>query len=1086
MTIRVGLSHVTTYRYDRPVALSPHLVRLRPAPHCRTPVTAYSLRVAPEPHFINWQQDPYGNHLARLVFPEPTRELRVEVDLIAELTVINPFDFFLDAATEHWPFAYEADLARDLAPFLATGPAGPLLARLVAAVPRTPRPTTPFLVELNQLVATRVGYVIRLEPGVQTAEETLTTGTGSCRDSAWLLVQVARHLGLAARFASGYLIQLTSDEPALDGPSGPERDFTDLHAWAEIYVPGAGWIGLDATSGLFAGEGHIPLACTPEPQSAAPVAGGFTVVTGADDEAETAFAVTMRVIRVHEDPRTTKPYTDEQWTAVNHLGADVDAALTRGDVRLTMGGEPTFVALADRDAPEWNTAALGGCKRGLGVALVGRLRDRFAPGALLHVGQGKWYPGEPLPRWALTCWWRVDGHPIWRDPARFADEGDPPGHGVSDALRLGGALARRLGVDPCWLIPGYEDAWYYLWRERRLPIDVDPHQSRLADPLERARLSRLFERGLDAAVGYALPLRARDGLWQSGPWTLRPGKLFLLPGDSPMGLRLPLDSLPMEGADEVPEPVPDPFAPRPPLRVAGAPRAAPPPPRAPSGPTARTALCVEARGGILHVFLPPLTLLEDYLAVVEAIEDAAADTGLSVLVEGYPPPRDARLRQLAVTPDPGVIEVNVHPARDWGELCAITSGVYAEARACRLGAEKFLLDGRHTGTGGGNHVTLGGETAADSPFLRRPDLLRSLVAYWHNHPALSYLFSGLFVGAFSQAPRPDEARVETTAELDLALSRLPTGQGSPPWLIDRALRHLLIDLTGNTHRAQISIDKLFSPDSASGRLGLVELRCMEMPPHERMSLVQQLLVRALVARFWAAPYHERLVRWGIDLQDRWMLPRFLEQDLGDVLADCARAGFAFAPAWFAPHLDFRFPLIGSVVHRGVQLELRTALEPWHILGEEATSGGTARYVDSSLERLQVRVIGATPGRHAVTCNGIELPLRPTGTTSELVCGVRYRAWQPPSCLHPTIPVDVPLVFDLVDRWNDRAVAGCTYHVAHPAGRTYERLPINANEAEARRAARFQAEGHTPGIWAPRAAPRNDETPFTLDLRLVRR
>ena len=1081
MTIRVGLSHVTTYRYDRDVTLSPHLVRLRPAPHCRTPISAYSLRVAPEAHFVNWQQDPYGNHLARVVFPDATRELRVEVDLVAELTVINPFDFFLDTATEQWPFAYEKELARDLAPFLATEPAGKRLAELVAAVPRTPRATTPFLVELNQLVSKQVGYVIRMEPGVQSAEETLTSGSGSCRDSAWLLVQLARHLGLAARFASGYLIQLTADDPA-DG--GPATDFTDLHAWAEIFVPGAGWIGLDATSGLFAGEGHLPLACTPEPQSAAPVAGGFAVVTDEGEEATSEFTVTMRVTRVHEDPRTTKPYSDEQWAAVDRLGAAVDAALQQGDVRLTMGGEPTFVALDDREAPEWNTAALGGRKRALGVDVARRLRDRFAPGALLHVGQGKWYPGEPLPRWALNCWWRVDGHAIWRDPARWADEAKPPGHGPADALRFGGALAKRLGVDARWLMPGFEDAWYYLWRERRLPIDVDPHKSRLADPLERARLSRLFERGLDAAVGYALPLRARGGCWESGPWTLRTGKLFLLPGDSPMGLRLPLESLPMEGADEVAEPVPDPFAPRAPLRVPGSERAVPPA-REPTGPTARTALCIEPRGGILHVFAPPLTLLEDYLALVEAIEDAAADTGVAVLLEGYPPPRDARLRHLAVTPDPGVIEVNVHPAHDWAELSAITSGVYADARASAMGAEKFMLDGRHTGTGGGNHVTLGGATAADSPFLRRPDLLRSLVAYWHNHPALSYLFSGLFVGAYSQAPRPDEARVETTYELDLALARLPTGAGSPPWLIDRALRNLLIDLTGNTHRAQISIDKLFSPDSASGRLGLVELRCMEMPPHERMSLVQQLLVRALIARFWTAPYQADLARWGTDLQDRWMLPHFLAQDLGDVLDDCARAGFAFDPAWFAPHLDFRFPLIGSVVHRGVELELRTALEPWHILGEEATGGGTARYVDSSLERIQVRLMGASPGRHVVTCNGVELPLRPTGTSSEVVCGVRYRAWQPPSCLHPTIPVDVPLVFDLVDRWNGRAIAGCTYHVAHPAGRTYERFPVNANEAEARRAARFQAEGHTPGSWAPRVAPRNDELPFTLDLRLVR-
>ncbi|MHB8765501.1 MAG: transglutaminase family protein [Deferrisomatales bacterium] len=1097
MAIRVALNHRTTYRYDRRVALSPHVLRLRPAPHCRTPILAYSLKVQPEEHFLNWQQDPFGNFLARFVFPEATDELSIEVELVAELTVVNPFDFFVEEYAKDFPFAYEPVLARDLAPYLEVREQGPKLTAWLASVDRSPRNVVDFLVSLNQRLQGEIGYTVRLEPGVQTCEQTLERGTGSCRDSGWLLVQILRHLGLAARFASGYLVQLTADEPALDGPSGPAADFTDLHAWAEVFVPGAGWIGLDPTSGLFAGEGHIPLACTPDPESAAPV-------TGLTGVCETTFAYANTVRRIHEDPRVTRPYSGEQWRAVEALARRVDEDLAAADVRLTQGGEPTFVSIDDMDGAEWNTAALGAHKLARARELLLRLRARFAPGGVLHYGQGKWYPGEPLPRWALGCFWRPDGAKVWTDPARLADVGRDYGHGRAEAERFAAELARRLGLAPEAPVPGYEDVLYTLWQEGTLPANVDPMKADLKDDLERRRLARLLEQGLGEAVGYALPVRWTGEAWATGPWEFRRGRMFLLPGDSPMGLRLPLGSLVwVDPPDREVEEEPSPLEARPPLGdvAAGAARRAaaepspgaarkvmpgtvPPKPDDPDVPKSplRTALCVEAREGRVHVFLPPIPRLEPYLDLVASIEAAAKTLDLPVVLEGYEPPEDPRLKSFRITPDPGVIEVNIHPATGWDELAANTTAVYEEARLARLGAEKFMLDGRHTGTGGGNHVTFGGATPADSPFLRRPDLLRSLVTYWQHHPSLSYLFSGLFLGPTSQAPRVDEARNDSLYELEIAFQETPAGEAPAPWLVDRLYRNLLVDATGNTHRAEFCIDKLYSPDSQRGRLGLLELRGFEMPPHARMSLMQALLLRGLVARFWHQPYEKPLVRWGTELHDRFLLPHYVWSDLRDVVADLNAAGYPFDPEWFAPFQEFRFPHYGRVQVGDVGLELRFAIEPWHVLGEEVTSGGTARFVDSSLERVQVRAEGLTGSRHVVTCNGRRVPLAPTGTHGEFVAGVRFRAWQPYSALHPTIPSHAPLVFDLLDTWNGRSARGCTYHVAHPAGRNYETFPVNANEAEARRIARFWPHGHTPGPMTVPPEERNPEFPHTLDLR----
>ena len=1107
MAIHVALNHKTLYKYDRRITLGPQVVRLRPAPHSRTPILAYSLKIEPANHFLNWQQDPQGNYLARLVFPAPTDKFFIEVDLVAEMSVYNPFDFFLEEAAEKYPFTYDAALLKELRPFLELEKPGLKLAEWLASVSREPVRTIDFLIALNQRLQREIGYVIRLEPGIQSCEHTLTCRTGSCRDSAWLLVQIMRHLGIAARFVSGYLIQLTPDVKPLEGPAGPSADFTDLHAWTEVYLPGAGWVGLDPTSGLLAGEGHIPLACTPDATSAAPISGLL-------EPCNTEFSHHMAVHRVYESPRVTKPYSEEQWGQIEALGHKVDVDLNSGDVRLTMGGEPTFVSIDDPDGAEWNTSAFGPNKRRLSVDLLLKLKARFAPGGLLHFGQGKWYPGEPLPRWALGCYWRKDGVPIWEDPTLLADDNRDYKYNASDARRFLEALASRLEVDDSFTMTAHEDVFYYLWKERRLPPNVDPLDSKLSDPIERAGLARVFEEGLGKTVGFVLPLRkitSESGAhkWTSQPWFFASQRLFLIPGDSPMGYRLPLDSLPWTKPEDVEWSYEkDPFIERDQLpdkpvrkrhlfatKKFANPKQHPKKPEFEKGESApwlsRPALCAQVRDGKLRIFMPPVEYLADYLDLISAIEDTAAHAQMAVAIEGYTPPYDPRISVLKVTPDPGVIEVNVQPAESWDQMVSNTTALYGLAREARLGTEKFMLDGRHSGTGGGNHVVIGGSTPGDSAFLRRPDLLKSLIGFWQNHPSMSYLFSGLFIGPTSQHPRVDEARMDNLYELGIAFDQVPDpGKGAiSPWVVDRIFRNLLIDITGNTHRTELCIDKLFPPESAPSRLGLLEIRSFEMPPHARMSLTQQLLVRALIAHFWKAPFKRKLVPWGTALHDRFMLPYFIQRDFEDVIEELNDAGYPFKLEWFAPHFEFRFPLIGSISKRGIHLELRNALEPWNVLGEETSAGGTARNVDSSVERLQVKVTGMIDDRFIVTCNSRRVPLHPTGTPGEFIAGVRYRAWQPPSCLHPLIPVHSPLVFDIVDTWSGRTVGGCTYHVSHPGGRANEQFPVNAYEAESRRLARFRDIGHTPGLStmppdfkSTLSVERNPDFPFTLDLR----
>ncbi len=1110
MSIHAAITHRTSYKYDRPVSLGPQTIRLRPAPYARTPIISYSLQVSPKPHFLNWQQDPQGNFLARVVFPERVTSFEVTVDVVADMATINPFDFFLEPEAETYPFAYDEVLAEELAPFRVLNPPGRMLSALIKGMKKKfdgkDARTVDMLVEVNRVVHKCISYVVRMEPGVYTPEETLRLGKGSCRDSGWLLVNLLRHLGFAARFVSGYLIQLTADQKPVDGgAAGPEADFTDLHAWAEVYLPGAGWVGLDATSGLFTGEGHIPLAATPSPQSAAPISGGFT----AEDGTETEFDFHMEVRRISETPRVTKPYTDKQWQDILARGARVDRALLQHDVRLTMGGEPTFVSATDHEGEEWNIDALGPTKRAYAGRLIRKLTPLWGKGAALTYNMGKHYPGEQLPRWAIHAHWRADGEPVWKDPSLLASDDDSDTATADDTAIFARALAERLQVDPGLVNAAHEDIHYYLWREKRLPANVVTEDAKLRDPLERARLAKVFGQGLAANVGSVLPLRRviMDGArrWQSGRWFFKDDVMFLIPGDSPIGLRLPLNSLPWADPESIePEYEADPFAPKSLLPRRDALQAARYRASMGEGPGAienfrpvpqslpvvgreepgvvRTALCVESRDGKIHIFYPPLYDVEDWLDLTAAIEETAAEFGRKVVLEGYLPPEDERVVNFSVTPDPGVIECNIPASTNWAELVERSGQLYEAAREVGLAAEKFMMDGRHVGTGGGNHVVMGAKSPGDSPFLRRPDLLKSMLGFWHNHPSLSFLFSGLFIGPSSQHPRIDEAREDSINELEIAFRQVGRQSQTPPWLVDRLFRNILCDMTGNGHRTEFCIDKMYSPDSASGRRGLVEFRAFEMPPHAEMSAAQVLLMRSAIAAFWERPYERRLVRWGTRLHDEFLLPHYAEADFRDSLEELAGYGFPLDADWFAPHFEFRFPKLGDVAVRDMQLELRHALEPWHVLGEEQSSAGTARYVDSSAERLQVKVNGWVDERYVLACNGAAMPLQRTQTQGEYVAGVRFKAWQPYSALHPTIFAQTPLVFDVYDTWSGRSIGGMTHHVVHPGGRAYEDFPVNSNAAEARRRSRFWPFGHTPG---PSAAPlpvEGPEYPRCLDLR----
>ena len=1047
MSITVSLNHKTKYYYDEPTVMSPQVIRLRPAPHTRTPIQSYSLDIEPADHFINWQQDPFGNHLARIVFPEPVNSFEVNVNLVAELVAVNPFDFFLEPEAEEVPFVYSETLKRELSPYMQSAEiwSGELEDWQRSCIPNGER-TVDYLISVTQQLSKLIDYEIRYEPGVQSSQTTLSKSSGSCRDSAWFLVETLRHLGFAARFVSGYLVQLVPDVKPVTGPAGPKQDFTDLHAWTEVYLPGAGWVGFDPTSGLAAGEGHIPLVATPEPQSAAPI-------TGSTSSEATNFEYSNTVTRIEDAPRSTRPYRDKQWDQIIKLGDVVDDSLLEQGIKLTTGGEPTFVSATDLESEQWNTEADGKDKRIKANKLARSLLSEFSTGGIIQYTQGKWYPGEPLPRWEMALSWRKDGLSLWNDPSLLADPQVNLGHDNSTCRRFTENLASELKVDNQMIKTCYEDPLYGLWREASMPVDIDPAKEDLSNSSLRKSMVDDLESDLSEPAGYAINIDRQDSgtKWLTSTWPVKRSQVFLIPGSSPMGMRLPLDTLPKSKKvklEETPERDPGEIVPT--LEEA----------KISEGSIAsdpiivRKAVCCEVRDGVTHVFLPPLTRIEYVIDLLGAIERTARRSNIAVVLEGYSIVNDVRIEKLSVTPDPGVIEVNIHPTSSFRELNKLSKTLYDIASSIGLATEKFHLDGRHTGTGGGNHITIGGPTPQESPLLNDPTLLCGIIRYWQNHPSLSYLFSGLFVGPTSQAPRVDEARLESLHELEIALGEVERSKNPSPWLADRALRHILTDLTGNTHRAELCIDKLYSPEHARGRLGLLELRAFEMPPHFQMSMVSYLLVRAIVARISKESYKQPLVRWGTDLHDRFLLPHYLGEDISMVCEDLANHGFRFDPTWFEPFFAFRFPRFGTILSGDVSMELRAAIEPWLVLGEEIEESGTSRYVDSSMERLQVKTSGLIEERHSILVNGHALPLRSTGRPGEFVAGVKYRAWHPPSALHPTIGVHTPLSFEIVDRWNDKVVGGAKYHVSHPGGRNYEVLPVNSLEAESRRQSRF--------------------------------
>lgn len=1035
MPIKVALTHKTLYKFDRQVTLSPHLIRLRPAPHTQTSIKAYTLKVNPANHFINWQQDPFGNYVSKVTFKEKTDHLHIEVGLIAELSAINPFDFFLDENVKDYPFNYDPLLKQELSPYFNRDKHGPLFEKWLAETPGPGMPTMELLLAINQKVAKTNRYVIRLEPGVQTPEETLAKGSGSCRDMACLLLQTLRYKGLATRFVSGYLIQLkTSGYLSPDKVELPQ-DFIDLHAWVEVFIPSAGWIGMDPTSGFFASEGHIPLCCTPNPTSAAPI-------TGQLDLCETNFSYDMSITRLDEAPPLTHkdPYAAETWDEIDALGSYVEERLSKGDVKLTMGGEPTFVGIDNQDMPEWNFKALGKHKFELGIKLLNDMQAKTAPGGLIIQGQGKWYGGEELPRWTLGCYWRKDGTPLWKDPLLFANGLKSNNFTIDRAEEFIHKLAKALKVSTEGILPAYEDEhWQHLVELGELPPSSKPQKP---------------------PIGYVLPLicSGTKTPFQSYSWTLNRKHLFLVKGTSAMGYRLPLSFVKKNPPADTLDLEKDFLK------------------------SAPMALCVELKDGTLRIFLPPIKDLGNYHKLLESIESTAKSLNTPIILEGYPPSEDEALEHYQITPDPGVLEFNIHPSSNWNELKQSIINLYEGAKTARLTTEKYLVDGRRVSAGGGHHLVIGGLTPEESPILRRPDVLQSILTFWQHHPSLSYFFSGLFVGPTSQAPRMDEGRHEALYELEIAFAEMQKAKELKPPQIDALLRNLLVDITGNTHRTEISIDKLFDAKTPQGQQGLIEFRSFEMQPHPHMCLLQMLLVRSLIAHFWKKPYSHPLIRFGTALHDRMLLPYFLWKDLADILSKLNADGFSFKLEWFKPFFELRFPHYGSVQIDDLQLELRMALEPWNVLGEECSTTGTSRTVDSSTERLQVKISGLTGNRYIITCNNRRLPLHATTTKGEYISGVRFKAWNPKTTLHPHLAPQAPLVFNVYDTWQHCCIGGCTYHANHPGGVNYLKPPTHFRDAEARCTSRFETFGHTPLTEIQPIESHCDEYPYTLDLR----
>tara|TARA_R110002049_G_scaffold4601_5_gene32614 strand:- start:850809 stop:854156 length:3348 start_codon:yes stop_codon:yes gene_type:complete len=1045
MTTRVALSQHVGYVFDRQMDPTTLWLRLRPAPHTAAKLEAYSIKVHVAQPWLTWARDPFENHLGRLDLPEPFSAIAFDSEFIADLEPVNPFDFFVEPYANDFPFEYPDQLRKELTPYLHRTTCGPAFVDWLIDLDRSPRYMVEFLTKMKDHVCENLTLKGLSDDKPIDLDAVIRQGGGSPRDLAWVLTQSLRALGLAARFTSGYLISLGLDEEG-NIREDESDDMASMHAWSEVFVPGAGWIGLDPSMGVFTAENHIPLASAPDPFRTVPVVGvDPTRVSSERNEIRI-----RRLLPVTPD----EPLSETHVRDITAAGRMVDAALREEQVKLCSSAEVNFVSAVNAGAAEWTDQTMGPDKLRSAYALLDRLRTQWAPGAAVHLCQGEHIQGEASARWRLSCCYRSDGQPLWRNGKLLAGDRCPDRIATAtDARLFSQSLADNLGIHSQFVTAAHEDPFEY-FAANPMTLPLAPQADDLSDPLGRQRLANQLSTPQSEPAGYVLPLRwdFTKQQWTSGTWTFRRDHLYLLPGSFAMGFRLPLHSLSKDATE--PDDIaiePSLFEEKPVLpethgevsarqfelshisdaqqhpAVADDKRNV----RAP-----RTAICVEVRDGVIHVFIPPIHYVEHYVGLVAAVESAAQIHGLPVVLEGYEPPPDPRLKRFAIEPDNGLLRLFLPMASSWQQQSELYDVAYTEGKAVGLDYEHGgRRDEARQRPNSYTSLTLAGPTPAESPFLTRPQILRSLIAYWQNHPSLSYFFSGTLIGPSGTAPRPDEGRDDALYELGIALERFPK-DSSLPWMPDRLLRHLLADSSGNMHRAETRVDQLYAPERQSRRRGQIVLRSFDMPSHPRLADLQSLLVRSLIARFSHLSYTKPLIDWQSALHDRFMLPEVLWDDLSEIIDELKESGFPLQREWFAPLKEFNFPKLGSVQIGDITLELRRAHEPWPLLAEEITGGGMARFIDIANERIQVAVTGMPPDRYALMCNQQSVPMNPGVVQGDYVAGVRYKACQPPSTLHPTVWPTSELVFDLIDTWTGRAIGGCTYYPAPPLTWTY--------------------------------------------------